>query len=189
MKRQYYYTINSLPHLSFDRPLPISREEFFARTQSELNTEEMETLRSVRLYQTEPEKESISVLEQWYNWERGLRNRFALLRATKLGLDPRTYVRQGDDDESAARLADEIFQIESPIDAEQALDKARWDFLDELQTSHHFDLEKLIIYYLKLQLLERKSLFNEEKGRERLEALTGQVDFVWKLEGRARFCE
>ena len=97
MKRQYYYTINSLPHLSFDRPLPISRKEFFARTKSELNTEEMETLRSVRLYQTETEKESISVLEQWYNWERGLRNRFALLRATKLGLDPKTYVRPGGD--------------------------------------------------------------------------------------------
>lgn len=189
MRQQYYYTINSLPHLSFDRHLPIKREEFLARIQSEMDPKDLETFGSVCLYQREPERESISVLEQWYSWERGLRNRLALLRATKLGIDPKAYVRAGGDDESAARLADEIFQLESPAGAEQALNKARWDFLDKLETSHHFDLDKLIIYFLKLQLLERKSLFNEARGRERLEAVIAQVDSVWKLEGRVRFCE
>ena len=189
MKQQYYYTINSLPHLFFDRPLPITREEVLDRTQSELNAKDLDILRSVRLRQTEPERVPIHVLERWYDWERGLRNRLALLRATKLGVDHKEFIRAGDEDELSVRLADEVFRIESPVDAEYAINKAGWDFLEELEQGRYFDVEKLVLYFLKLQILERISLFNEETGRERLESILDQVVSVWMQEGRDGFCE
>ena len=189
MKQEYYYTINSLPHLSFDRPLPITREDFLFRTQSELNVKDFDILRSVHLRQTEPERVSIHVLKRWYDCERGLRNRLALLRSTKLGVDHKEFIRAGDEDESSVLLADEVFQIESPVDAEHAINKAGWDFLEELEQGRYFDLEKLALYFLKLQILERISLFNEEKGRERLESILDQVVSIWKQEGEVGFCE
>ncbi|MDY6856690.1 MAG: DUF2764 family protein [Thermodesulfobacteriota bacterium] len=189
MKQRYYYTINSLPHLSFDRPLPITEKEFLDRTQSELNSKDLDILRTARLRRTEPERVSIHVLKRWYDWERGLRNRLVLLRATKLGVDHKEFIQAGDEDESSVRLADEIFQIESPVDAEHAINKARWDFLEELEQGRYFNLEKLAVYFLKLQILERISLFNEEKGRERLVSILDQVVSVWKQEGKVGFCE
>ena len=187
MKQQYYYTINSLPHLSFEGPPPIDRGEFLARIESELTTSDMEILRSVRLYQMEPERGPIHVLEQWYDWERGLRNQLARLRAAKLGMDYKEFTQAGNENALSTRLANEIFQIDSPLDAENKLNKIRWDFLEELEVGHHFDVERLAVYFLKIQILERKSLFNKEKGRERLGSVTEQVDSIWRQEGRVGF--
>ena len=184
MSRQYYYTLNSLPYLSFDKPAPIDTKALLSLTQCEIETTDMEILHAVNLDNARSGRELPRVLERWYTWERGLRSRLAQLRAIKLGLDPEEYRKMGDQNESSVRLADTVFQMESPSSAEQAMDKARWEFLEELEAGHHFDLERLIIYFLKLQILERRALFNEEKGRERLEAVIGKVESVWKQEGR-----
>jgi len=54
----------------------------------------------------------------------------------------------------------------NPLDKEIKLMRTRWEFLDNLSVGRYFDLGALIIYYLKLQILERKDSFNKEKGRE-----------------------
>jgi len=45
-------------------------------------------------------------------------------------------------------------------EAEKSLDEARWKFLDELSFGHYFDLDILIVYVLKLLLLERWGKIN-----------------------------
>ena len=40
----------------------------------------------------------------------------------------------------------------------------RWSLLDDFEVGHYFDIERLIIYYLKLQILWRKQQFNREDG-------------------------
>ena len=52
----------------------------------------------------------------------------------------------------------------TPLDAERRLLRWKWDFLDETEHEHHFDLEFLIIYFLKLQILHRLVSFDAELG-------------------------
>jgi len=43
----------------------------------------------------------------------------------------------------------------SIFEAERALDLERWRLLDELSFGHYFDFDALLIYALKLKILER----------------------------------
>ena len=70
-----------------------------------------------------------------------------------------------------AEIAREAAAQESPLAAEELLNRARWSFLDDLEVGCFFTIEKLIIYYLRLQILERKSLFNKEAGTERYKSI------------------
>jgi hypothetical protein len=44
--------------------------------------------------------------------------------------------------------------------------KLQWDFLDNLASDHHFDIEAVIIYALKLKILERLKQFDKQQGAE-----------------------
>ena len=54
----------------------------------------------------------------------------------------------------------------NPLEIERRLLNRKWDYIEGLEQDHHFDLEFLILYYLKLQILHRLSVFNKEKGME-----------------------
>jgi len=47
----------------------------------------------------------------------------------------------------------------NPLEIETRLLKFRWDRLSEMEFGHHFDLDVIILFYLKLQLLYRKASF------------------------------
>ena len=64
---------------------------------------------------------------------------------------------------------------ESPLQAEEALNLARWGYLDQLEAGHYFDIDKLVVYVLRLQLLERKARFDEQKGREMFDLVYGEI--------------
>ncbi len=166
MKREYYYTIASLPHLSFNEPPPISIKSFLALCKIELAESDFTILQSAELFPHKKDKIPLTVLKKWYARERGTRNELARLRAAKLNLDPGIYIRGDGDDGSCSRLAQEVFGVESPYAAEERLDRTRWKFLEELETGHYFTIEKLVIYSLKLQILQRRSFFNNKKGQE-----------------------
>jgi len=57
--------------------------------------------------------------------------------------------------------------------------RARWSFLEELEVRHAFDVERLVVYSLKLRLLERRALLDPDGGRERFvsvfDALKGSI--------------
>jgi hypothetical protein len=46
------------------------------------------------------------------------------------------------------------------LEAEKALDLERWQLLEELACGHYFDLDALLIYALKLLILERWAKIN-----------------------------
>ncbi|MBU2265452.1 MAG: DUF2764 domain-containing protein, partial [Candidatus Omnitrophica bacterium] len=52
----------------------------------------------------------------------------------------------------------------SPLEAERKLLLLRWNFIQEQESGHHFDLTWLILYFLKLQILERLFSFDKDKG-------------------------
>ena len=54
----------------------------------------------------------------------------------------------------------------NPLEVEKRLLVHRWHFLEGMEKEHHFDFGFLIIYFLKLQILQKLSVFNKEKGVE-----------------------
>ena len=59
-----------------------------------------------------------------------------------------------------------IVSVGNPLEVEQKLLFMKWEFLFEEEQECYFGLNFLIVYFLKLQILERLFTFNKERGRE-----------------------
>lgn len=154
----------SLPELRFDGKPPLSADAFLDRCRGVVSEPAMRVLAGVRLLQDESVA-PVEVLERWRAREFSLRNALAGLRAHRLGIDPARHVRGAIADMEAAQAARRVFEAVSPRAAGDELDRMRWAWLEELESGHYFDLDRLVIYLLKLLLLERRAVFSKEAGR------------------------
>ncbi len=72
-------------------------------------------------------------------------------------------------------FSDQIFRIAESdaklIDKEKALDKIKWDYLDEYTFFHYFTIEKVLSYIFKLLITERWMKLDIETGRALLTRL------------------
>ena len=66
---------------------------------------------------------------------------------------------------------DSIFKDGDPLDIERKLLKLRWDFIEENEVGHNFDLHTVMTYYLKLQINRKLYFWEKEKGRENFNSL------------------
>lgn len=168
---QYYYTMASLPMLSYDGSLHIDSELFLDYCSRELDEASMVKLMNCRI--SIPENEALleGAAYQFWNWEKSLKNELVKLRARNMNVDEKDYIRVGETLFGTPEIAAASLKIDSPLEAENFLNRARWSALDQLATGHYFDFEALAIYYLQLQLLERKELFDAERGYEKYQEI------------------
>ena len=73
-----------------------------------------------------------------------------------------------------AEIARHLLALDSPLAADEELDRLRWRFLEELAFGHYFDLETLVIYRLKLRILERRARFDPATGAALLDRMLAQ---------------
>jgi hypothetical protein len=116
-------------------------------------------------YGEPPKPCSSAFINNWRNWERALRLNLARYRAQRLKreggaavVDPPDYPA---DATAAAKTA---ASMDSPLEAEIFLDKARWDAIELFQGIEYFSSNTIFAYLLKLRLLERRALFKAEEG-------------------------
>ena len=107
---------------------------------------------------------SSAFLNRWREWERALRLNLARGRSQKLKRDGGAVTNTPEYPISATAAAKTALAIESPLEAEIFLDKARWDAIENLQGLNTFSENAMYAYLLKLLLLERKVAFNAEEG-------------------------
>lgn len=167
--RQYYYVIATLPLLQYDDKPPLTLEELYYACRGNISNEDLELLQTVSLGPSRTYGNEL--LEKWYTWETSLRNELLKIRCQKLGIESEKYRREGQVVPGIAETAREAANQDSPLSGEELLNKARWTFLEELESGHYFDLFKLMIYALKLQLLHRRSKFTAEQGRENFDQI------------------
>jgi hypothetical protein len=99
---------------------------------------------------------SQETLRAWIAFEVGLRNELVKIRSGRRKINPERYLRNdGSDDTQLYHIAMNSHRILSLIESEKFLDQARWQRLDELNFGHYFDLDALVVYALKLQILWR----------------------------------
>jgi hypothetical protein len=103
-------------------------------------------------------------INKWRDWERSLRLNLARYRVQRLKREGGQSVDPPDYPADAAAAAKAAAAIDSPLEAEIFLDKARWDAIEFFQGIDYFSRNTIFAYLLKLRLLERRALFKVEEG-------------------------
>ncbi|MFP4377133.1 MAG: DUF2764 family protein [Spirochaetales bacterium] len=180
---QHYYLVASLPTISYESKDAMSPEDFLELCRQQLSDDEYRAVAaaSIDAPAAGALPDGAPVLTRWLEHERGLRNALVKLRAPGRGADAEAYMRRdegGNDGTSAdsiTELAREAHASETPLGAETALNQARWRFLEDLETGHFFDLDRVALYYVKLQIIARRLLFDRKQGEERYNAVSERI--------------
>jgi len=162
----YFFTVASLPMLLFDEQPFYSAQDVIEICQRELTAEDMRRVTASHDYFDTGLVPGLSVaLGEFDRRERGVRHFLARLRAQKLGWE---YEQPDVEAEpEAERVARDAVSQSSPHDAEMIIQRARWVLIEELGVGHFFDVESLVIYMLKLRVVERNRQMETDRGAER----------------------
>ena len=114
-------------------------------------------------------------VDKWNEWERTLRLNLARHRSLKLYPNEEAIAPPVVPDDAYAAAALVFTQDGSPLDGEILLDKARWNAIDLMTGSDYFHENNAYAYYLKLLILERRELFEAEKGFSEYKSLYAQI--------------
>jgi len=122
-------------------------------------------------------------LKEWSELNMNIRNVLTALSARREGIEY-DYLIVGDNDVAKLlRTAQnpghtlmefidyyesirEIDEISDLLEKEQRIDALLWEWIDERTFFHYFDIEKIMGYLFKLQIIERWRLLDDEKGSE-----------------------
>lgn len=154
---KYYYIIAQLPTLYFDRESFLTTETFLREAKKWMRLREYRFLSSIDMFDTSLNKRDSRMWREYKKRESLFRDDLAGWRRSR---------REGKEIKKAG-FPVSLVKEGNPLEVEKKLLKYRWEYIEELEKAHHFDLEFLILYFLKLQILQRLSLFEVEKGKER----------------------
>lgn len=174
----YYYAAAALPMLFLSEKPQIESGDFLEFCREQMSEKDFEILESSHLdvsVERSAEGKMNDILRSWYRWERSLRNELAKSRASGLGKDAAEYLREGEEIIGMEETVKQAASADTPLETERRLYEARWNYLDDLGTNIFFTLESLIVYYLKLQLLEKLNLFEKERGEEKFNEIYSRI--------------
>jgi hypothetical protein len=116
-------------------------------------------------------RSSSPFINSWREWEQVLRLNLARLRVQKLKREGASAIDAPEYPADAVTAAKNAFAMESPLEAEIYLDKARWDAIESFQGISSFSESAIYAYLLKLLLMERRAAFKTEEGLTEYKAL------------------
>jgi hypothetical protein len=153
----YPYLISSLPFLSFGAAPPFSYAGFLENCHGRIPEADYQLLEKISELTIDHHRQlQNTAIKEWFSFETALRNALVVARAGRRHKDPLRYLRQSDlFQASLEQLCQRAVRTPLLLEAEQMLDQARWDKLEELGQGHYFDLQTLIIYAYKLLILLR----------------------------------
>jgi hypothetical protein len=163
---QYYYLVASLPLLLFEDSPPLASPAWLEMCREQVAESDYSLLSRISFDELMPRRDDPAAWRAYSAWETALRNELAVQRAQRLGLSPEPFLRQTSFFPGMPALVKEALGAGTPKAVETALDRRRWSYLEELETGTQFDLGRLVVYRLKLLLLERKDKFRPGPGRE-----------------------
>ncbi len=152
----YIYLLSSLPMLHFGAKMPLSFEAFLSLSRRLISEKDSELISMTRAASSGNFSHPHPLLKKWCAFETALRNEVVKIRATRKKVDPAPWLRNdGYDDPYISHRVMNAYRSPSVIERERLLDSERWHFLEEISFGHYFDLEALIVYALKLLILEK----------------------------------
>ncbi len=159
MSNKYYYLVSSLPYLEFGKPSLLTREEFLSESRKWLSPPDFFMLSRLDIDEFDLETKDSDLVKEWKSFDLEFRKELAGIRKER-----KKSLLEG-------KPAKEILEEPDPLLLEIKIQKKRWEFLEEDEYKYHFDMNALILYFLKLQILEKLAIFEKEKGKEVFENL------------------
>lgn len=159
----YYYLMSSLPMLRAAGEAPFSYAAFLELCRSGVDDDTYRYLEALSVDTCEG-----ALMAQWAKFYGVLAQELTYQRSVRLGKPCNAPLNR---DEDAVRIVNAVLAEKNPLEAEKMLLKLEFEKLDELLSMHYFDASALIGYALKLKLLERKTVFVQEKGRVEFDRL------------------
>lgn len=163
---QYYYLVASLPMLHPGAPPPLDSPAFLELCREQASADDHALLARISLEALEFLPGDPAAWREYASWETALRDELAVQRGQRLGLDPEPFLRPAPFVAGLSAVARDALGAGTPGEIEAALDRRRWSRLDEIETGTRFGLGNLVVYRLKLLLLERRQRFQPEPGRQ-----------------------
>ncbi len=176
MPNYYVYLISSLPVLIFNGQPPFSFESFLQLCRGLIPDRDIEIIKITSEKPGYIYKGKQTVLKGWFSFETALRNEFVKIRASHRHIDPAPYLRQdGYTGPSLFHAVMSAHRNPSLLESERALDQERWNFLEELERGHYFDIDFLIVYAFKLLILERWERINAADKIRLMEGVLAKI--------------
>lgn len=159
----YYYLVASLPTLTLGDPPPIASEAFRFSTTGVLSPEDRAELDAI--LDGEPGRGKAVFTQAWYGVDAQVRNAAARIRGPKLGAEARNDLRDHPGFLAwVEKAVTDAFGKPTPLERELALDRCRWEALDDLARGEPFGLGAVLAFAAKLRLVERWAAMDEAVG-------------------------
>ena len=163
-----YYLVSSLPTLDLEEPSAGSPDDFLFHCQGALSPEEWCELSLI--VEGRWGEGGSAFAEWWTQLDTQIRNQIVRHRAARLGVEARPALRMHSGyDVAVEEAVSDALARTNPLERELALDRCRWQALDERVQVEPFGFEAVLAYAIRLQLLERWRDLTPEKGLERIE--------------------
>lgn len=158
----YYFTLASLPSPESAAQLP-TPERFLEMAATELDTKALEVLQQI----FENQHTDDPFVQSYRSFDLRLRYELARLRAQSLSWPVSEPEEMSD--EYLAESARQVFQRETPLEAEEALDELRQVWLVRAAFGKDYRWEHLLSYALRLVLWWKKKHREVNRGRDHFE--------------------
>lgn len=165
---RYYYLISQLPTLYFDKPTFMTIESFLKEARKWLSRQDFKILSKIKFTDTELDKKGSRLWKEYRTFEYRFRHEIARWRKAQgeeRGYRPATFPAN-------------MLKEGNPLEIEKRLLFHRWELIEEKEKIHHFDLGYLILYYMKLQILQRLDLFDKEKGQNVFQGIVSDIQGI-----------
>ena len=157
---KYIYFAAEMPSLKWGSEQFLSEKDFLEEAEKWMNAADYKAL-TITLADQYEAKDTQGVYSAYLTFEKDIRKELAAYRkATKEGYEYKF-----------THLPAQLVKDGNPLDIELKLIKYRWDWLEEREFGHYSDLDFFLLYYLKLQLLQRVETFKQEVGEEAFNTL------------------
>lgn len=185
----YYYIIASLPALSQDYAFTRkSPEDILAEIRSLLSKEDNAVIDFVLSAPSDREgyekvlSSKSAFIREYFAFDLAVKNyKVEWLNKTlsrPAGKDV-VVVDKKYQKEAAPEVA-KAFATASLLDREKAIDNLYWNKINELTIFNYFDLNVILAFVLKMQIIRRWLLLDEEEGRRKFRELVTEVKGTFK---------
>ena len=173
MTGDLFYFIAALPSLRWGERPPCTSASFLEKCREEFGAQACRCLEGLTLVPDTTRPPATRIQAEWMDFEVFTRNTVADIRRMKLRRQggPQQKRPTGILSPAWTKRIEEIMAMPSPAERENALDKFRWAYLEDLSSAHYFDFSLLELYLLKLLLLEKQASRNMEAGRKAFDSI------------------
>ncbi|GEM_PF-280409 len=175
MASDFIYILSSLPMLSFEGEGAVDYEAFLDSCKNLVSAKEYAKLAKLTLRPNADQAKELPVLASWNHWCTVMSQVIALWRAQRRKSDSALYLHP-----ERETYPDEVRKLEAILltkgihEKQDAWELLQWNRLEDLANQEYFNFSALVVYALKLLLLENRRKRTAEAGKGVFEAMVSK---------------